>query len=131
MTLVWLENLLQFSPQMAPLGIKALYGFAGAAVMSTTRWVARTTGRHRLTGPEAGSLRWRSRYGAGRFSPKANMVLLLRNASWRKVTLVQSFERWEGMQRSRQELARLREQQVQGSEAQIRMVEQTAIRKPC
>lgn len=62
---------------------------------------------------------------------QANMVLLLRNASWRKVTLVQSFERWEGMQRSRQELARLREQQVQGSEAQIRMVEQTAIRKPC
>lgn len=62
---------------------------------------------------------------------QANMVLLLRNASWRKVTLVQSFEWWEGMQRSRQELARLREQQVQGSEAQIRMVEQTAIRKPC
>lgn len=61
---------------------------------------------------------------------QANMVLLL-NASWRKVTLVQSFERWEGMRRSRQELARLREQQVQGSEAQIRMVEQTAIRKPC
>lgn len=53
---------------------------------------------------------------------QANMVLLLRNASWRKVTLVQSFERWEGMRRSRQELARLREQQVQGSEAQIRMV---------
>lgn len=47
------------------------------------------------------------------------------------VKLVQRSERQEGMQRSRHEAARPREQLVQGPAAQIRRVEQTAIKIPC
>lgn len=44
---------------------------------------------------------------------------------------MQRSERQEGMQRSRHETARPREQLVQGPAAQIRTVEQTAIKTPC
>lgn len=59
--------------------------------------------------------------GGGQFSLAVKCFL-------KEVTL-QNFE-WWGVQRSREEPARPREQLMQGSEARIRMVEQIAIRMP-
>lgn len=46
-----------------------------------------------------------------------------------EVTLVQRSEWWEGMQRSRHELARPREQLVKAQ--RLKLADQTAIKTPC